>query len=230
MKQKILLVEDETSIAKSLQFLLAQQEFEVKISSNGNQALIDFELFQPDLILLDLMLPGLPGTEVCRQIRTKSKVPIIMLTAKNTEIDKVVGLELGADDYITKPYLARELLARINSVLRRASYAAPQAIANNEDILEISGIRLDMGRHTVSVNGKEIEIPLKEFDLLAYLMSNSGHVLTRAQLLNHVWGADFYGDTKTLDVHIKRLRGRIETDPARPTLISTVRGVGYRFN
>ncbi len=230
MKQKILLVEDETSIAKSLQFLLAQQEFEVKISSNGNQALIDFELFQPDLILLDLMLPGLPGTEVCRQIRTKSKVPIIMLTAKNTEIDKVVGLELGADDYITKPYLARELLARINSVLRRASYAAPQAIADNEDILEISGIRLDMGRHTVSVNGKEIEIPLKEFDLLAYLMSNSGHVLTRAQLLNHVWGADFYGDTKTLDVHIKRLRGRIETDPARPTLISTVRGVGYRFN
>ncbi len=230
MKQKILLVEDETSIAKSLQFLLAQQEFEVKISSNGNQALIDFELFQPDLILLDLMLPGLPGTEVCRRIRTKSKVPIIMLTAKNTEIDKVVGLELGADDYITKPYLARELLARINSVLRRASYAAPQAIADNEDILEISGIRLDMGRHTVSVNGKEIEIPLKEFDLLAYLMSNSGHVLTRAQLLNHVWGADFYGDTKTLDVHIKRLRGRIETDPACPTLISTVRGVGYRFN
>lgn len=233
MKKRILLVEDEAPIAQPLAFLLEQQGFEVRTVEDGGEALQVFEQFHPNLILLDLMLPGLSGTEVCRRIRSQSQVPIIMLTAKSSEIDKVVGLELGADDYVTKPYLARELLARINSVLRRSETtlmaSTPETVVE-ADIIEASGIVLDTSRHTVSVRGQEVEMPLKEFDLLEYLMRNAGHVLTRGQLLDRVWGADYYGDTKTLDVHIKRLRSRIEEDPSAPKLIKTIRGVGYRFN
>lgn len=233
MKKRILLVEDEAPIAQPLAFLLEQQGFEVRTVEDGGEALQVFEQFHPNLILLDLMLPGLSGTEVCRRIRAQSQVPIIMLTAKSSEIDKVVGLELGADDYVTKPYLARELLARINSVLRRSETtlmaSTPETVVET-DIIEASGIVLDTSRHTVSVRGQEVEMPLKEFDLLEYLMRNAGHVLTRGQLLDRVWGADYYGDTKTLDVHIKRLRSRIEEDPSSPKLIKTIRGVGYRFN
>lgn len=230
MRRRILLVEDEASIFEPLSFLLEQQGFEVKVSQDGNEVLQVFESFRPHLVLLDVMLPGLPGTEVCRQIRQHSQTPIIMLTAKNSEIDKVVGLELGADDYVTKPYLARELLARINSVLRRSQMSAATMWEDADQLIEISGIRLDLSRHTVTVRGEEVDLPLKEFDLLEYLMSNAGHVLTRGQLLDRVWGADYYGDTKTLDVHIKRLRSRIEADPSTPRLITTIRGVGYRFN
>lgn len=230
MRQRILLVEDEASIFEPLSFLLAQQGFEVKVSQDGNEALQVFESFRPHLVLLDVMLPGLPGTEVCRKIRQRSQTPIIMLTAKNSEIDKVVGLELGADDYVTKPYLARELLARINSLLRRSQMSAATMWEDADQLIEISEIKLDLSRHTVTVRGEEMDLPLKEFDLLEYLMSNAGHVLTRGQLLNRVWGADYYGDTKTLDVHIKRLRSRIEVDPSTPRLITTIRGVGYRFN
>lgn len=230
MRQRILLVEDEASIFEPLSFLLEQQGFEVKVSQDGNEALQVFESFRPHLVLLDVMLPGLPGTEVCRKIRQRSQTPIIMLTAKNSEIDKVVGLELGADDYVTKPYLARELLARINSLLRRSQMSAATMWEDADQLIEISEIKLDLSRHTVTVRGEEMDLPLKEFDLLEYLMSNAGHVLTRGQLLNRVWGADYYGDTKTLDVHIKRLRSRIEVDPSTPRLITTIRGVGYRFN
>lgn len=230
MRQRILLVEDEASIFEPLSFLLEQQGFEVKVSQDGNEALQVFESFRPHLVLLDVMLPGLSGTEVCRKIRQRSQTPIIMLTAKNSEIDKVVGLELGADDYVTKPYLARELLARINSLLRRSQMSAATMWEDADQLIEISEIKLDLSRHTVTVRGEEMDLPLKEFDLLEYLMSNAGHVLTRGQLLNRVWGADYYGDTKTLDVHIKRLRSRIEVDPSTPRLITTIRGVGYRFN
>lgn len=230
MRQRILLVEDEASIFEPLSFLLEQQGFEVKVSQDGNEALQVFESFRPHLVLLDVMLPGLSGTEVCRKIRQRSQTPIIMLTAKNSEIDKVVGLELGADDYVTKPYLARELLARINSLLRRSQMSATTMWEDADQLIEISEIKLDLSRHTVTVRGEEVDLPLKEFDLLEYLMSNAGHVLTRGQLLNRVWGADYYGDTKTLDVHIKRLRSRIEVDPSTPRLITTIRGVGYRFN
>lgn len=230
MRQRILLVEDEASIFEPLSFLLEQQGFEVKVSQDGNEALQVFESFRPHLVLLDVMLPELSGTEVCRKIRQHSQTPIIMLTARNSEIDKVVGLELGADDYVTKPYLARELLARINSVLRRSQMSAAAMWEDADQLIEISEIKLDLSRHTVTVRGEEVDLPLKEFDLLEYLMSNAGHVLTRGQLLNRVWGADYYGDTKTLDVHIKRLRSRIEVDPSTPRLITTIRGVGYRFN
>lgn len=230
MRQRILFVEDEASIFEPLSFLLEQQGFEVKVSQDGNEALQVFESFRPHLVLLDVMLPELSGTEVCRKIRQHSQTPIIMLTARNSEIDKVVGLELGADDYVTKPYLARELLARINSVLRRSQMSAAAMWEDADQLIEISEIKLDLSRHTVTVRGEEVDLPLKEFDLLEYLMSNAGHVLTRGQLLNRVWGADYYGDTKTLDVHIKRLRSRIEVDPSTPRLITTIRGVGYRFN
>lgn len=230
MRQRILFVEDEASIFEPLSFLLEQQGFEVKVSQDGNEALQVFESFRPHLVLLDVMLPELSGTEVCRKIRQHSQTPIIMLTARNSEIDKVVGLELGADDYVTKPYLARELLARINSVLRRSQMSTAAMWEDADQLIEISEIKLDLSRHTVTVRGEEVDLPLKEFDLLEYLMSNAGHVLTRGQLLNRVWGADYYGDTKTLDVHIKRLRSRIEVDPSTPRLITTIRGVGYRFN
>jgi two-component system, OmpR family, response regulator RegX3 len=223
---RILVIEDESSFSEAISFLLRKEGFEVGVADNGQSGLEEYERHGADLILLDLMLPGLSGTEVCRQIRTKSQVPIIMLTAKDAEIDKVVGLELGADDYVTKPYSSRELIARINAVLRRTQN--PENEIEN-GIITIGSIRLDIDRHQMSVNGVAVALPLKEFELLEFLMRNSGRVLTRAQLIDRVWGSDYFGDTKTLDVHIKRLRAKIEVDPANPIFIQTVRGLGYKF-
>ncbi|KIP52475.1 response regulator transcription factor [Leucobacter komagatae] len=231
MSPNILLVEDEESISKPLAFLLEREGYSVSVVDDGNSAVRAFNTHGADLVLLDLMLPGLPGTEVCREIRQRSQVPIIMLTAKDSEIDIVVGLELGADDYVTKPYSTRELLARVRAALRRAVPVEDQATDDDEDggALESNGVRLDTDRHTVTVRGTEIAMPLREFELLELLMRHSGRVLTRGQLIDRVWGSDYYGDTKTLDVHVKRVRSRIEEEPAQPKLISTVRGVGYRF-
>ena len=224
---KILLVEDEASLSEPLAYLLTKEGFEVSVAETGPAAIEMFTRGGADLVLLDLMLPGLSGTEVCRQIRTTSMVPIIMLTAKDTEVDKVVGLELGADDYVTKPYSARELVARIRAVLRRQT-------GFDEDYgdgaqLVAGPVKMDVDRHIVTVNGVVTPLPLKEFELLEYLIRNSGRVLTRAQLIDRVWGNDYFGDTKTLDVHIKRLRAKIEVDPANPVYIQTVRGLGYKF-
>ncbi len=230
MAQHILLVEDEDSISKPLAFLLEREGYRVTIVDDGAEAVRTFSEISVDLVLLDLMLPSLPGTEVCRAIRQTSQVPIIMLTAKDSEIDIVVGLELGADDYITKPYSTRELLARLRAALRRS--ASPVDDAEEEfDSLVIDelGVRLDSERHTVTVRGEEITMPLREFELLEMLMRHSGRVLTRGQLIDRVWGSNYYGDTKTLDVHVKRIRARIEEEPSKPELISTIRGVGYRF-
>ena len=224
---RILLVEDESALSEPLAFLLTREGFEVEIAEDGQQALDIFAAGNYDIILLDLMIPKVPGTDVCKQIRTTSSVPIIMLTAKDTELDKVLGLELGADDYVTKPYSSRELLARIKAVLRRNT---GQDEPGYDGILDIAGIRLDADRHTLHVQGELIAIPLKEFELLEYLMSNAGRVLTRGQLIDRVWGTDYYGDTKTLDVHIKRLRSKIEVEPAEPVRLVTVRGLGYRFD
>ncbi|BDU11479.1 sensory transduction protein RegX3 [Aurantimicrobium sp. INA4] len=224
---RILLVEDESALSEPLAFLLTREGFEVEIAEDGQQALDVYANGTYDIILLDLMIPKVPGTEVCRQIRTTSNIPIIMLTAKDTEVDKVVGLELGADDYVTKPYSTRELLARIKAVLRRN---VRDEDSSNDGVIDIAGIRLDADRHTLHVQGELVATPLKEFELLEYLMSNVGRVLTRGQLIDRVWGADYYGDTKTLDVHIKRLRSKIEADPAEPVHLVTVRGLGYRFD
>lgn len=223
---KILIIEDEASFSDAIKFLLEKEGFEVAVANNGQVGITEFQKNGADLILLDLMLPGLPGTEVCRQIRSESKVPIIMLTARDTEIDKVVGLELGADDYVTKPYSSRELIARINAVLRRVGSAEP---TGDVGVISVGPIRLDIDRHQLSVNNMQVSIPLKEFELLEFLMRNSGRVLTRNQLIDRVWGSDYFGDTKTLDVHIKRLRAKIEKDPANPDFIQTVRGLGYKF-
>ncbi|MDF9809510.1 two-component system response regulator RegX3 [Aurantimicrobium minutum] len=224
---RILLVEDESSLSETLSFLLTREGFEVEIAEDGQMALDIFANGNFDIILLDLMIPKVPGNEVCRQIRTTSNIPIIMLTAKDTEVDKVVGLELGADDYVTKPYSTRELLARIKAVLRRN---VKEDAFEDDGVIDIAGIRLDADRHTLHVQGALVAIPLKEFELLEYLMSNVGRVLTRGQLIDRVWGTDYYGDTKTLDVHIKRLRSKIEADPAEPVNLVTVRGLGYRFD
>jgi len=224
---KVLVVEDEESFSDALAFMLRREGYEVEVSGDGNSALEQFEKNGADLILLDLMLPGLAGTEVCRQVRTKSTVPIIMLTAKDGEIDKVVGLEIGADDYVTKPYSSRELLARIKAVMRRNSTDSHPAEDGHE--LVVGPIRMDLDKHQVTVNSIAVAFPLKEFELLEYLMRNSGRVLTRSQLIDRVWGNDYYGDTKTLDVHIKRLRAKIESDPANPALIHTIRGLGYKL-
>ena len=224
---RILLVEDESSLSEPLSFLLGREGFEVEIAEDGQLALDIFANGNFDIILLDLMIPKVPGNEVCRQIRTTSNIPIIMLTAKDTEVDKVVGLELGADDYVTKPYSTRELLARIKAVLRRN---VKDEVQDDDGVIEIAGIRLDADRHTLHVQGTLVATPLKEFELLEYLMSNVGRVLTRGQLIDRVWGTDYYGDTKTLDVHIKRLRSKIEADPAEPVHLVTVRGLGYRFD
>lgn len=226
MMTRILLVEDEAALSEPLAFLLEKEGYDVTVAEDGNSALEKFSQNTPDLVLLDLMLPGIPGTEVCKTIRLTHQTPIIMLTAKDSEIDKVVGLELGADDYVTKPYSSRELLARVRAVLRRHT----SELSDQTEAIEIAGIRLDSERHTLHVHGKLINIPLKEFELLEYLMSNAGRVLTRGQLIDRVWGTDYYGDTKTLDVHIKRLRSKIETDPAEPVHLVTVRGLGYRFD
>ena len=223
---RILVVEDEESLSEAISFLLSKEGFEVETAATGPAAIEKFELSGADLILLDLMLPGLSGTEVCRQIRSKSSVPIIMLTAKDSEIDKVVGLELGADDYVTKPYSSRELIARIRAVLRRGEMME----SNSEvGVLAVGPVRLDIDRHIITVNGLPVALPLKEFELLEFLMRNAGRVLTRIQLIDRVWGSDYVGDTKTLDVHIKRLRAKIEKDPANPEYIQTVRGMGYKM-
>ena len=222
---RVLVVEDEDSFSDALSFMLRREGYEVFVATDGNAAISEFDKHGPDLVLLDLMLPGISGTEVCRIIRGKSSVPIIMLTAKDGEVDKVVGLELGADDYVTKPFSSRELLARVRAVLRR--------LGDSEELLpptiEAGSVRIDIERHVVSVRGENITMPLKEFDLLEFLVRNSGRVLTRNQLIDRVWGADYVGDTKTLDVHIKRLRAKIEIDPSSPVHINTVRGLGYKF-
>lgn len=223
---KILIVEDESSFSEALEFLLGKEGFSVITAATGTEALKKFEQGGIDLILLDLMIPEISGTEVCRQIRAKSKVPIIMLTAKDSEVDKVVGLEIGADDYVTKPYSARELVARINAVLRRNG---SESASVESGMITVQGIRMDIDRHQVSVNGIPVSLPLKEFELLEFLMRNAGRVLTRIQLIDRVWGSDYVGDTKTLDVHIKRIRAKIEVDPANPKIIQTVRGLGYKM-
>jgi len=221
---RILIVEDEPSLSEPLSFLLRREGYETEVADDGRDALAAFDRSGADLVLLDLMLPGLPGTEVCRGLRTRSSVPIIMLTAKDSEVDIVVGLELGADDYVTKPYSARELLARIRAVLRRRVETTDE-----HGVVEVGAVRMDVERHAVSVRGHEIAMPLKEFELLEMLMRNAGRVLTRGQLLDRVWGSDYFGDTKTLDVHIKRIRSKIEQEPSEPRLLVTVRGLGYRF-
>ena len=221
---KILIVEDEESFREGVSFILSKEGYEVIDAADGNDAISKFEREGADLILLDVMLPGLSGLEVCKKLRTMTKVPIIMLTAKDTELDKVLGLEIGADDYITKPFSSRELLARVKAMLRRIGSVDTKSV-----ILEIGPVRVDTERHTVSVDGLDQSLPLKEFDLLVYLMQNAGRVLTRVQLIDRIWGSDYFGDTKTLDVHVKRLRSRIEKDAANPKFIQTIRGLGYKF-
>ncbi len=222
---RILLIEDEPALSEPLSYLLEREGYEVTVAEDGPSALREFDRVGADLLLLDLMLPGIPGTEVCREIRQRSSVPIIMLTAKDSEVDIVVGLELGADDYMTKPYSTRELLARVRAVLRRHV----DTDAQDDSIVEAGPVRMDIERHTVSVKGELTPMPLKEFELLELLMRNSGRVLTRGQLIDRVWGTDYFGDTKTLDVHIKRIRSRIEAVPSEPAMLLTVRGLGYRF-
>jgi two-component system, OmpR family, response regulator RegX3 len=222
---RVLVVEDEESYSDALAYMLRKEGFEVGLASTGPEALAEFDRAGADIVLLDLMLPGIPGTEVCRRIRQTSNVPVIMVSAKDDEVDKVVGLELGADDYITKPYSPRELVARIRAVLRRGVEPdlAPQS-------LEVGPVRMDVERHTVSVGGADVRLPLKEFELLEMFLRNPGRVLTRGQLIDRVWGSDYVGDTKTLDVHVKRLRAKIEPDPATPSYLVTVRGLGYKLD
>lgn len=222
---KVLVVEDEQSLREPLVYLLEKEGYQVTAATDGNQALTMFESDSPDIILLDLMLPGKSGSEVCRAIRATSAVPIIMLTAKDSEIDKVVGLEIGADDYVTKPYSTRELLARMKAVLRRNVEPSVGAA----DVLEAGPVRMDIDRHQVFVHGQKVAMPLKEFELLELLLENVNRVLTRGQIIDRVWGSNYFGDTKTLDVHIKRIRSKIEDDPARPVHLMTVRGLGYKF-
>ena len=222
---RILVVEDEESFSDPLSYLLRKEGYEVAIAVDGPSALEEFDRNGAYLVLLDLMLPGLPGTEVCRQLRVRGNVPVIMLTAKDSEIDKVVGLELGADDYVTKPYSARELVARVRAVLRRG--AEPDSLVHAT--VEAGPVRMDVERHVVTVTNMTVQMPRKEFELLEILLRNAGRVLTRMQLIDRVWGSDYVGDTKTLDVHVKRLRSKIEPDPANPRYLVTVRGLGYKF-
>jgi two-component system response regulator RegX3 len=223
---RVLVVEDEPNLRDPLVYLLQKEGYEVSEAEDGNKAISEFRSSNIDLILLDLMLPGISGNEVCRIIRAESQVPIIMITAKDTEIDKVVGLEIGADDYVTKPYSTRELLARMKAVLRRG--AEPNA-STDSGILRAGPVVMDLDRHTVSVNGEQIQMPLKEFELLELLIENVNRVLTRGQIIDRVWGSNYFGDTKTLDVHVKRVRSKIEEDPSRPKHLLTVRGLGYKF-
>jgi len=222
---RVLVVEDEESISDPLSYLLRQEGFEVAVAATGPDGLAEFDRGGADIVLLDLMLPGLSGTEVCRTLRAKSNVPVIMLTARDSEIDKVVGLELGADDYVTKPFSSRELVARVRAVLRRRGEVEDVATA----ALEAGPVRMDVERHVVTVEGQPVSLPLKEFELLELLLRNAGRVLTRGQLIDRVWGADYVGDTKTLDVHVKRLRAKVEPDPANPKFLVTVRGLGYKL-
>ncbi|WP_116245648.1 response regulator transcription factor [Nocardiopsis sp. FIRDI 009] len=224
---RVLVVEDEESYSDALSYMLRKEGFEVAVAPTGTIALETFDRTGADLVLLDLMLPGLSGTEVCRTLRQKSSVPVIMLTAKDSEIDKVVGLELGADDYVTKPFSSRELVARIRAVIRR--HETSDGTEPLPAALEAGPVRMDVERHVVTVRGENVQLPLKEFELLEVLLRNAGRVLTRMQLIDRVWGADYVGDTKTLDVHVKRLRAKIEEDPSSPQYIVTVRGLGYKF-
>ncbi len=222
----VLVVEDEQSLREPLVYILEREGFEVFEAADGPAALVQWKERKPDLILLDLMLPGMSGVDVCREIRNHSSVPIIMVTAKDSEVDKVVGLEIGADDYVVKPYSTRELLARIKAVLRRGS--VPDA-HQPRTVIEAGPVRIDTDRHSVTVSGVAVTLPLKEFELLEYLIDNANRVLTRGQIIDRVWGSNYYGDTKTLDVHVKRIRGKIEPDPANPRFLMTVRGLGYKF-
>jgi len=231
---RVLVVEDEESFLEALRVGLAREGFAIDIARDGSEALTRFEANEPDIVLLDVMLPRISGIDVCREIRSKSDVPIIMVTAKGEEIDAVVGLEVGADDYVTKPYRFRELIARMRSVLRRSATedtAINTAEIDSADLLiHVADVHIDAGRHEVVVRGEPVDMPLKEFDLLVALASNAGRVLTRDQLIEQVWGHDYVGDTKTLDVHIKRLRNKVEADPSNPETIVTIRGLGYKFN
>ena len=225
---RVLIVEDEPSYVDALEVALHREGFATTVANDGPSALVLFDQVQPDLVLLDLMLPGMSGVDVCRQIRARSRTPVIMVTAKDSELDTVVGLEVGADDYVTKPYGLRELIARIRAVLRRVANEGDEP-AVDEDVLEVGDVRLDASRRELTVRGELVPIPRKEFELLEALMSRAGRVVTRESLLDQVWGLDYVGDTKTLDVHVKRLRSKVEVDPSSPRYITTVRGVGYRF-
>ena len=222
---RVLIIEDEETYRETLGFLLQREGFEVSQAGDGTAGLAAYDRQGADIVLLDLMMPGLSGTEVCRQLRARGNVPIIMVTARDSEVDKVVGLELGADDYVTKPFSGRELVARIRAVLRRGA-----EVDLVTDVIEAGGVRMDVERHETTVRGRPIQLALKEFELLELLLRNSGRVLTRGQLIDRVWGPDYVGDTKTLDVHVKRLRAKLELDPANPELLVTVRGLGYKFN
>ncbi len=222
---RVLVVEDEDSISEPLAYMLRKEGYDVSVAADGPAGLEAFDRDGADLVLLDVMLPGLSGTEVCRELRARSAVPVIMLTARDSEVDKVVGLELGADDYVTKPFSHRELVARIRAVLRRHGKVAEEEVV----ALEAGPVRMDVDRHLVTVAGEPVQLPLKEFDLLELLLRNAGRVLTRAQLIDRVWGSDYVGDTKTLDVHVKRLRAKIEPDPTQPQHLLTVRGLGYKL-
>jgi len=230
--QTVLLVEDEESFIDALTIGLKKEGFRVEVARDGMEALAKFDIVQPDVVLLDVMLPKISGIDVCRELRSRSNVPIIMVTAKGAEIDTVVGLEVGADDYVTKPYRMRELVARMRAVLRRRPLddAEPQAEINLAETLRVGDVVLDSERHEVTVRGEIVQLPLKEFELLALLLLNAGRVLTRDTLIDRVWGSDYVGDTKTLDVHIKRLRSKVESDPANPVRIVTIRGLGYKFD
>ena len=221
---RLLVVEDEESYREALVYMLRKEGFDVLEAADGTTGLAEYDRAGADLVLLDLMMPGLPGTEVCRQLRLRGPVPVIMVTARDSEIDKVVGLELGADDYVTKPFSHRELVARIRAVLRRGT-----DVELVPDVVESAGVRMDVERHEVSVNGDRVKLALKEFELLELLLRNAGRVMTRGQLIDRIWGADYVGDTKTLDVHVKRLRSKLEPDPANPRYLLTVRGLGYKF-
>ncbi len=221
---RVLVVEDEESYREALAYMLRKEGFDVVEAADGTAGLAAYDRSGADIVLLDLMMPGLPGTEVCRQLRLRGPVPVIMVTARDSEIDKVVGLELGADDYVTKPFSHRELVARIRAVLRRGT-----EVELVPDVVESAGVRMDVERHEVSVNGNQVKLALKEFELLEMLLRNAGRVMTRGQLIDRVWGSDYVGDTKTLDVHVKRLRSKLEVDPANPRYLVTVRGLGYKF-
>src|SRR4051795_4738752 len=223
----VLVVEDESSFVEALTVGLGREGFRVAVAEDGADALDRFDIIRPDLVLLDVMLPKISGVDVCRQLRKKSQVPIIMVTAKGAEIDTVVGLEVGADDYVTKPYRLRELVARMRAVLRRAP--GDQAGELGPAAVTVGDVSLDPDEHTVNIGGERLALPLKEFELLHVLLANAGRVLPRDTLIDRVWGSDYVGDTKTLDVHVKRLRSKIEPDPANPTRIVTIRGLGYKF-
>mgnify|MGYP000364315121 CR=1 FL=1 len=225
----VLVVEDEEAFVEALSIGLRREGFDVEIARDGAEAMDRFDAVDPDLVLLDVMLPTVSGLDVCREIRQRSEVPIIMVTARTSEIDTVVGLEVGADDYVTKPYRLRELVARMRAVLRRQPRSGTETVSDSADVIVIDGIELDMDRHEVRVRGEQVSLPLKEFELLAVLMENAGRVLPRSTLIDRVWGSDYVGDTKTLDVHVKRLRSKIEADPANPVHLVTVRGLGYKL-